>query len=127
MAKECVGAWILPLRCSLFLLPNYYAIIMQYFSYIDERGVLKQEYSQPPNTPLFSLLVGSILVTLPDEAGSPLPRRIAVDSGQHGEDDDRGRREEEERDEVHHVEELRHKRHDHRPNEHVPHAPPLGV
>ena len=42
------------LRCFLFLLPNYirlYAIIRQYFSYLDKREVLQQEYSQVPILP----------------------------------------------------------------------------
>ena len=42
-------AQVLPLRCFLFLLPNYinvHAIIMQYVSYLDESEVLQQEYSQ---------------------------------------------------------------------------------
>ena len=35
MIKGCNGTCILPLRCFLFLLPNYihvYAVIMHYFS-----------------------------------------------------------------------------------------------
>ena len=36
-----------------------HAITMQYFSYIDKRGVLQQEYTQPPNTPLSSLPIGN--------------------------------------------------------------------
>ena len=54
MAKGCIVALVLPLRCFLFLLPHYiyvYAIIMQYFSYIDKREVLQQEYFQPPILP----------------------------------------------------------------------------
>ena len=45
-------ACVLPLRCFLFLLPNFnHAIIMQLFSYLDEREVLQQEYSPPPILP----------------------------------------------------------------------------
>ena len=54
MAKGCIVARVLPLRSFLFLLPNYihvYVIIMQYISYLDEREVLQQEYSQPPILP----------------------------------------------------------------------------
>ena len=46
MSKECIG--VLPLRCFLFLLPNYihvYVFKMKYFSYLDKRGVLQQAYS----------------------------------------------------------------------------------
>ena len=42
------------LRCFLFLLPNYisvYVILMQKFPYLDKRGVLQQEHSQPPILP----------------------------------------------------------------------------
>ena len=46
---------ILPLRCFLFLLPNYthvYEIIMQWiFFYLDKRELLQHEYSQPPILP----------------------------------------------------------------------------
>ena len=54
MAKGCIVAWVLPLTCFFFLLPNYmyirvYAIII--FSHIDKRGVLQQENSQPPIPP----------------------------------------------------------------------------
>ena len=49
------------MKCFLFLLPNYihvYAIFMQQFPSLDKKGVLQQEYSQPPIL-LSSLLVGS--------------------------------------------------------------------
>ena len=50
MAKGCIVARVLSLslRCLLYLLPNFshiFAIIMQYFSYLDKREVLQQEYS----------------------------------------------------------------------------------
>ena len=49
--------------CDLsYLLPNHvlvYAIITQYFPYLDKRGLLQQEYSQPTMPPLSSLSVGS--------------------------------------------------------------------
>ena len=54
MAKGCILAQVLPLRCFLFLIPNYihvYPIIMQKLSYLDEREVLQQEYSQSPILP----------------------------------------------------------------------------
>ena len=43
---------ILPLRCFLFLLPNYIHVYantctMQQFLYLDKREVLQQEYPQP--------------------------------------------------------------------------------
>ena len=50
MAKGCIVAWVLPLRCFLFLLHNYlhvYAIMMHQLTYLDKREVLQQEYSQP--------------------------------------------------------------------------------
>ena len=50
MAKGCIVAFILPLRCFLFLLPNY-CIVIQWFSYLDKRQALQQEYSQPPILP----------------------------------------------------------------------------
>ena len=58
MAKGSIVARVLPLKCFLFLLPNYihgYAIIMQYFSYLDKREVLQQEYSQPTILPSLHL------------------------------------------------------------------------
>ena len=51
MAKGIIVARVLPLKCFLFLLPNYmhvYAIIMHYFSLFDKREVLQQEYFQLP-------------------------------------------------------------------------------
>ena len=63
MAKGCIVASALPLRCFLFLLLYYIhisAIIMQYYSYTDKREVLQQKFSQPPNTYLSSLPVGSL-------------------------------------------------------------------
>ena len=54
IAKGCILVQVLPLRCFLFLLPNYmhvYAMIMQHFSHFDKREVLQQEYSQPPILP----------------------------------------------------------------------------
>ena len=54
MAKGCILTTVLPLRCFLFLLPNYihvYAIIMESFSHLDKGEVLQQEYSQPPILP----------------------------------------------------------------------------
>ena len=60
MAKGCIVARVLPLRCFLFLLPNYmhvYAIIMQHFSHFDKREVFQQEYSQPPILPRSQCLV----------------------------------------------------------------------
>ena len=52
MAKGCIVAWLLPLRCSLFVLPDFihiYAIIIQ--NVLVKREVLQQEYSQPPILP----------------------------------------------------------------------------
>ena len=54
MAKGSIVTSELPLRCFLFLLPNYmhvYAIIMHYSLHFDKREVLQQEYSQPPILP----------------------------------------------------------------------------
>ena len=54
-AKGCIVARVLPLRCFLFLLPNYMyaynAIIMQHFSHVGTREVLQQEYSRFPIFP----------------------------------------------------------------------------
>ena len=52
MAKGCIVAWLLPLRCSLFVLPDFIhicAVIIQKF--LDKREVLQQEYSQLPILP----------------------------------------------------------------------------
>ena len=60
------------MECFLFLLPNYihvYAIFMQQFPYLDKKGVLQREYSQPPLL-LSSLLVGSKFM-LPIPLGGP--------------------------------------------------------
>ena len=54
IAKGRIVARVQPLRCLLFLLPNYIhicAIVMHHFSYLDKRKVVQQEYSQPPMLP----------------------------------------------------------------------------
>ena len=54
VAEGCIVAWILPMRCFLFLLLSYiqvYVITMQSFPYLDKREVLQKEYSQPPILP----------------------------------------------------------------------------
>ena len=64
MAKGCISACLLPLRCFLFLLPNYVnlcAIIMQYFACTDKREVLQQELPSPH----FRWVVSSLFL-LPD-------------------------------------------------------------
>ena len=51
---KAITAWVLPLRCFLFLLPSYihvYTIIMHQFTYLNTREVLQQEYSQLPILP----------------------------------------------------------------------------
>ena len=47
VGKGCIGALVVPLRCFLFLPPNYihvYAFIVHHY-YVDKRGVLQQEYA----------------------------------------------------------------------------------
>ena len=54
MTQGCILAKVLPLRCFLSLLPNHihvYAITMEYFTDLDKREVLQQEYFQPPILP----------------------------------------------------------------------------
>ena len=51
MAKGCIVAWLLSLRFSLPYYIHVDAIIMQYVSHLDKKGVLQQEYSQPPILP----------------------------------------------------------------------------
>ena len=56
MARVCIVAWVLPLRCFLFLLPNYIhisAIILQYLSYTDKGKYCNRNI---PNTKYFPLL-----------------------------------------------------------------------
>ena len=53
MAKGIIVTRVLPLR-FLFLLPDYihvYTTIIPQFSYLDQRNLLQQEYSQPRKLP----------------------------------------------------------------------------
>ena len=57
MTKGSIVARVLPLRCFLFLLPNYmhvYAKIMHYFSHFDKREVLQQNTPNPQYSPLLT-------------------------------------------------------------------------
>ena len=66
VVKGCIVAWVLPLRFSLFSLPDYihiHAFIMRCYASIEKRGVLQQEYSWPPilSSPHFPWVVNSIM------------------------------------------------------------------
>ena len=57
LPKRSIVAWVLPLMCFFFSLPNYIhvnAIIMQQFPYYGKREELQQEYSHPQYSPLLT-------------------------------------------------------------------------
>ena len=82
VAKGCICAWVLPLRCFSCLLPNYIhicAILIQCFQILTRvcvgGGGIATEILPTLNTPLYSLPVGSTgvkpwRVNLAKEAGA---------------------------------------------------------
>ena len=57
MAKGCIVAWVLSLRCFLFLLPNYTNILVGFFPYLHYVVTsLKYSFLNTPKLQYFMLL-----------------------------------------------------------------------